>query len=505
MGSNVATVVDYSTDMPLVDIFKSSRPWISGTGDEWEDGKPLDLDENGWVRSLKPEQIARTLMLTMGGHPGGEFTVLYDGEGELMYDNMLNPLDRERSRPGRHLIQLKKNALIIFEIYKTNPRNPIRNIRVLPPGGSCEDDDAQWCDKSHPCGTGRCLPFEQTYEERIFHPKFLQSMSRYAVLRFMDWMGTNSSQIRTWEERPKMTDARWATHGVPIEVVMALAKRLRAEPWINIPHLADDDYVARLAAQVRDTLPEEFRVWVEYSNEVWNAQFAQHDEVAQCPAAKRHDDPYPALLACQAERSDAIFRTWRQAFGESASRVVRVLGTQAAVPWASETVLSYANLHERIDVLAIAPYFGLVANHENQEEISRLSLDELLERTEKEVLPGAIHHMQSQAEVAKRFGVALVTYEGGQHFSAVMGVENNEAVNALYDALNRHPRMKDFYLRYLTAWREAGGQLFVNYTNCAPISKWGRWGLVEYLGQPHEEAPKLEAVMQFIDQNPRWW
>jgi len=498
-------VLDHDTDLPFVDLFKSSRPWISGTEEEWDNGRPLDLDENGWVRSLKPGQMARTLMLTMGGHPGGEFTVLYDGEGEMVYDNTLNPMIENRSRFGRHLIRVKKNALIILEILKTSPRNPIRNIRVFPPGGSCEEDDAQWCDDSHPCSKGRCLPFEQTYEERIFHPKFLQTMSQYAVLRFMDWMVTNDSQIRTWAERPKMTDARWSIRGVPVEVMMSLAMRLRTEPWVNIPHLADDDYVARFAALVRDTLPEEFRVWVEYSNEVWNAQFTQHDEVAKCPAGKRYDDRYQSLLVCQAERSDEIFRTWRKAFGKSASRVVRVLGTQAVVPWASETALSHRNLHERVDVLAIAPYFGLTATHENQQELARLSVDELMERTDKEVLPAAIQHMQSQAEVAKRFGVDLVAYEGGQHFSAVIGVENNEAIAALFDAINRHPRMKDFYLRYLAAWRDAGGQLFVHYNNCGVISKWGRWGLLEYIDQPREEAPKFDAVMQFIDQNPRWW
>jgi hypothetical protein len=113
--------------------------------------------------------------------------------------------------------------------------------------------------------------------------------------------------------------------------------------------------------------------------------------------------------------------------------------------------------------------------------------------------------MQNQAEVAQRYGLALVAYEGGQHFAAMRGAQNNEEINALFDAINRHPRMKDLYLRYLAGWREAGGQLFVNFTNCASYSKWGRWGLREYIDQPRAEAPKLDAVMQFIEQNPRWW
>ena len=502
IGSNIQTVVDYSVDIPFVDLFKSSRPWISGAGNKWNDGRSIDLDENGWVRSLKPNQVARTLMLNRGGHPGGEFIVLYDGEGQIDHDNELL---QNQSRAGRHMIHVKKNAALRFEISKTDPRNPIRNIRVFPPGGSCEEDDARWCDRSHPCPNGSCLPFEQTYQERIFHPKFLRAMGRYAVLRFMDWMRTNDSTIRTWSDRPKVTHATWGRRGVPIEVMVSLARRLRAEPWFNIPHLADDDYVARFASLVHDTLPEDFRVWVEYSNEVWNSMFDQHREVARCPAGKREEGKHRAALVCQAERTDAVFRIWRQVFGQSASRVVRVVGTQASVPWVSETLLTHRKLHERVDALAIAPYFGLIAKHETETEIARLSLDELLERTENELLPKAIKYMQDQAEVAQRFGLTLVAYEGGQHFAAVRGVENNEEINTLFDAINRHPRMKDLYLRYLAAWREAGGQLFVNFINCGSYTKWGRFGLREYVDQPREEAPKFDAVMQFIEQNPRWW
>jgi len=502
IGSNISAVADWSSDMPFVDLFKSSRQWISGSEREWDDQRSIDLDDNGWVRSLKPGQIARTLMLTEVRHPGGEFVVLYDGQGQLDHDNELL---QHRSQPGRDLIRVEPNHDVRLEISKTNPDDPIRNIRVLPAGGSCEVDDALWCDRSHPCPDGRCLPFEQTYEERIFHPKFLEATRRYAVLRFMDWMRTNDSTTRAWSERPKVTDASWSQKGVPIEVMMALAKRLRAEPWINIPHLADDDYVARFASLVRDTLPEDFRVWVEYSNEVWNGQFDQHRDVAQCPTGKSEKDQNKATLVCQAERSDAIFRSWRQVFGKSASRVVRVVGSQAVSPWVSETILTHRQLYERVDVLATAPYFGVIAQPDNEKEIAGLSLDDLLARAESKTLPEAIKPMKEQAELAQRYGLMLVAYEGGQHFASILGVENNEKINALFDAINRDPRMKGLYSRYLAAWREAGGQLFVHYNNCGSYSKWGRWGLKEYIDQPRADAPKYDAVMQFIEENPRWW
>ena len=502
IGSNLAGVVDYSTDMPFVDLFKSSRPWISGSDEKWDDGRPLDLDEYGWVRSLKPGQVARTLMLTKGGHPGGEFIVVYDGEGEIAH---ANELLQNQSRPGRQVIRVKKDGAVRFAISKTSPGNPIRNIRVFPPGGSCEEDDARWCDRSHPCPSGRCLAFEKTYPDRIFHPKFLQSTSHYSVLRFMDWMRTNDSTIRTWADRPKVTHATWNRRGVPVEVMMSLATRLRAEPWVNIPHLADDDYIRRFATLVRDTLPEEFRVWLEYSNEIWNSQFDQHEEVARCPEGKSEKGEFGAALVCQAERSDAIFKTWHQVFGGSASRVVRVVASQAANAWTSKKILMQGDLYQRVDALAIAPYFGVAVNRKDRAEYAEMSLDELLQRTEAELIPKAAKRMQEQAEMAARFGLTLVAYEGGQHFSAAAGVENDEKINTLFDGINRHPRMSDLYLRYLTAWREAGGKLFVHYNNCGAYMKWGRWGLREYVDEPRTEAPKLDGVMRFIEQNPRWW
>ena len=501
IGSNVATLVDHSVDMPLVDLFKSSRRWLSGSSEAWHDERALDVDENGWVRSLKPGQVARTLMLTQGGHPGGEFIVLYDGQGEIEY---LNELITDRSRPGRHVIRAKKDGAVVINIKKTRADDPVRNIRVLPPGGSCAKDDARWCDPSHPCPSGDCLPFEQTYKERIFHPKFLASMSRYAVLRFMDWMRTNDSTIRNWSERPKLSDATWSHRGVPIEVILSLSTRLRAEPWVNIPHLADDEYVRELASVVREQLPEDYRVWLEYSNEVWNGQFKQHRAVGSCASAKGENE-FKAAIICYSERADQVFRTWRAAFGDSADRVVRVVGSQAVDPWVSSNILKHAKLYERADALAIAPYFGFIARRKTEAELARLSVDELLSRTEREIIPKTLEFIKGQAEVAEEYGLDLVAYEGGQHYSAAEGVENNEKITALFDAINRHPRMKDLYLQYLKAWSRSGGRLFMHYNNVGAYTKWGRWGLKEYIDQPRADAPKYDGVMEFIERTPRWW
>ena len=38
-------------------------PWISGDENNWQNNEPLDFDGNGYVKSLKSEQIARSLFI----------------------------------------------------------------------------------------------------------------------------------------------------------------------------------------------------------------------------------------------------------------------------------------------------------------------------------------------------------------------------------------------------------------------------------------------------------
>jgi hypothetical protein len=39
--------------------------------------------------------------------------------------------------------------------------------------------------------------------------------------------------------------------------------------WINIPAMANDDYVLNAAKLIKDNLDESVNVYVEYSNELW--------------------------------------------------------------------------------------------------------------------------------------------------------------------------------------------------------------------------------------------
>jgi len=505
IGTNLTGIADWSEEWAFVDAFKASRDWISGSGSQWDDGRALDLDADGWVRSLQAGQLARTLVLPDGHYPAGRYTVLYDGAGTLTYSGG-GSLDAASSTPGRDVVVADGHSPIIVNITATTPGNYVRNIRFLMPGGVCSTDAFRYCDDASPCDTGSCATFETNYATQIFHPTFLSRIRGYRTLRFMDWMATNNSTVSS--QGPKVTDARWRGHGVPVEILLELANRIGADAWLNVPHLATDAYVTSLAAAVHDRLAPGRKAYIEYSNEVWNGIFSQGTYCEQQGVALGlASSPFEARLRFQSQRSAEIFEIFETIFpGAERQRLVRVLASQAANSWVSTTLLDHGAALQHTDALAIAPYFGAyLGGNDHVGAVSSMNVDDLFAELGNVALPTSLGWVTMQAAVATQRNVSLIAYEAGNHLAGFQGVENNTAVNALFDAANRDPRMRQLYTSYLDGWKANGGGLLVHFVNCDAPSKWGRWGALEYLEQPRSEAPKYDAVQTFIETNPAWW
>ena len=511
LGINSNFVIDWTPEWVFVDAFKSSRKWISGTtGGSWNDGRALDVDENGWIRSLQPDQVAHTLMFwsANGHYPSGQYTVMYDGEGTLQYGSGAR-YNAALSQPGRHVIDVDASrGGIQLTVSATNPANPIRNIRVIMPGGVCSNNPFQWCSDNNACSNGAtCESFVDNYSTQIFHPTFLDRIKRYRVYRFMNWMRTNDSPQRDWANRPKPTDAHWSTeNGVPVEVMVALANRLHADPWFSLPHQATDDYVRRFAEVVRDRLAPDLKVYIEHSNEVWNGIFGQSNYAEQRGLSLGlSTDPNRARAYYHSLRSVQIFDIFASVFGGN-ERLVRVMGSQSSSSWLSRQLLEYQNAYLKTDALAIAPYFGYYLGRASEEQrVEAMTVDELIAELRDVAIPGAIDAIRTQSGIAREFGVMLTAYEGGQHLVGVGSPANNLTINALFDAVNRDPRMASLYTLYLNGWRDNGGQMFVNYLGAGRYNRYGRWGSLEYQDQPAATAPKFRALMDFIQNNPQWW
>jgi hypothetical protein len=65
--------------------------------------------------------------------------------------------------------------------------------------------------------------------------------------------------------------------------------------------------------------------------------------------------------------------------------------------------------------------------------------------------------------------------------------------------------MGDLYRQHLDTWREEGGTFFVGYSFVGNWGSYGYWGALEYQDQAPEDAPKYQAYLDFIEDQPRWW
>jgi len=492
LGINLGGVTYYSTEIVFVDLFKHSQQFKSqAPGKSYGQGGPLDLTEDGWVRSLADNgQFADSIVLSQinDRYIGGEYTCLYEGDGEIKFAHGISVLQPQPSRINppyvwRIKIEVKPDQnLLSLRIVKTNAGNPVRNIRLILPG------------------------FEGTYEQQPFHPEFLARWAKFKVIRFMDWQRTNGSRQVNWPDRPTPNmQTQGIDIGVALEYMIELANILNADPWFCMPHLATDDYVRQFAQMAKEQLKPSLKVYIEYSNECWNSIFGQarycRDKGKELGLS---DNDYQAQLRFYSRRSVQIFRIWEEVFGGK-DHLVRVLAAQSANPWTSEQVMDFEDAYKYADVLGIAPYFGYeLGSPKTQNEVAKMSVDAVLDACHGLVKKGN-ETIARQAQLARQRGLRLVAYEGGQHLVGHGGAENNKQLEELFHAANRHPRMKQLYLEYLSGWRQNGGTMMAIFSSMGRYSKWGSWGLMEYHGQPAAEAPKYQAVIEFLEKNPRWW
>ena len=140
-----------------------------------------------------------------------------------------------------------------------------------------------------------------------------------------------------------------------------------------------------------------------------------------------------------AERSVEVFKIWEDVFG-GRERLVRVLGSQFVNAWLSEQILTWKNTYKNADVLAVAPYFG---NEFGDPKIaplsSRMTTDQLMKRLDDEIKTRNRDHIVKQAQLAGKYGLQLVAFEGGQHLVGYGGAENNNELTRLFCTANRDP------------------------------------------------------------------
>jgi hypothetical protein len=502
LGVNLNGVSYWSSGLPFLDHFKTASDWMpqnSKTGDKPQ-GIQLNLDENGWVKSLPKsgngnydsvQTLVNLISPTPGvkeNYPSGKYVVLSEGEGKLEY-GLDAKLDTSASKPGRDVINVTPSSQgISLSLTETDPKgtgNYLRNIRLVP--------EAE----------------EKNYQTQVFNPNFVNKLDNFSTLRFMDWMGTNNSKQSDWQNRPTVDSSTYTyfNKGVPVEVMVDLANRTGANPWFNMPHQASDEYIANFAKVVKEKLNPNLKAYVEYSNEVWNGAFGQH-QWAQDQGQKLGGD----WTNWHSRRTEQMGDIWDKAFGNDSNRVVTVLGVQNGNLQLTDQLMQKVKAYDpntTVDAIGIAPYLGIFVTPNKQDwtvgeseveswtKESDGGLNKVFDYLNKTQLPKELDNISKQSEQAKKYGLDLVGYEGGQHLTGLNGSENNQAITDLFIKANRDPRMGQLYKEYLEGWeKQSNDSELVAYSDIVTPTKWGSWGALEHVNQ--STSPKWEAIQDFI-------
>lgn len=393
LGTNLAPFSFLSTGKPFIDLMRARSYWASTSGGV-PDNQNVDVDNQGWVRSLQPNQAAYTIVMDINPRAPapqhvGDIVVLYEGEGQIDYVGDITNLQRGT---GRDTMTLTTPRLSL-SITSVNPGNYLRNIRVIAPGGTCIDSFT-WASDAGSC-PGVFTPHEQSYLTQPYHPSFLYELRPFKVLRFMDWMDTNRLLIVpdnqenplyvNYQDYPDMNNW-YAGAPVPLAMMTLLCNTIHADCYFDIPHSANDAFVTSFAQDAHAMLDPTLKMYIEYSNELWNYQFDQVNWVAGEGCRRLSSDPDGECLRpgdathCQAGanwdsyaqnclvtylplyqsvRSAEIMTIFENVIGQNYSqRLVRVMGNHVGtLPFVGNVLLG-GGRDQHIDVVANAPYFG---------------------------------------------------------------------------------------------------------------------------------------------------
>ncbi len=487
------------------------------------------LDAGGWLLHI-PDELTKVEAIILTDQPKeatslkGRYRVRYKGQGDVQLNGRVHNIRYSDSEirfnytPGEGLV-----GIVIRASDPNGTGDYIRDISVV------REDHIELYDVG-----------------AVFNPHWIRRIKNLRSVRFMDWMGTNGSTQSMWKDRADPHDYTYARRGVPVEVMVRLANEINADPWFNMPHLADTNYISNFAQYVRDHLDTPLKAYVEYSNELWNFSFTQ-TAWAAAQAEGRWGDAPDGWMQFAGMRAALMAKIWGDVYGTDAdARLMRVIAVhtdwpgleQAALqaPWWQDETESFAPVSV-FDAYAVTGYFGfdlgtddkaaMVLNWIKQSTVAAQDAAKakgLSGRTYKtyvtkhrydmavglakaDILTGSLKHLLTEAlpyqsQVATKNGLSLVMYEGGSHIVGIGEWVGDETLSAFFMHLNYTEEMADIYKVLLHGWRDAGGTLFNAFVDVGRPSKWGSWGALRHLD---DSNPRWDALSDYNTNTPAWW
>lgn len=491
IGTNLTSISDWTHERAFRNLMKNVRedfvPYFPTNGSIWSTDYPVNnwttsqmsFDANGYPSYL-PQNTSvgsvglRYVISTDQANllPNKRYVLLYDGVGTIEFPGVTIL----SNTTGRILFELSASSgTVSFNMSYSKQGDNVRNIRLLR-----QEDE-----------------FVDT-NTNVFSPEFLDRIAPFAGLRFMEWSNVNGSPIAQWSQRN--TTNRWTyfgAGGVPYEMIIKLANLTQKDVWINIPHLADDNFLTQMATLFRDQLDPKLKIYVEYSNELWNWTFSQ---------SSWNDKNKPSNLSygrAAAEKAKHALGVWTSVFGTQKSRMYRILGLQGGYTELSEDIMSELK-NEDWDLASTSFYYSL-----DHADVGALA-NPVLTATSlaADIITNSRNKWNREKPMMKRlfncaklYGKQIIGYEGGQHFVGVTGGVTYPYTEAMYDS-QTCPEMHGLYNDVLTDIRNLGCILAMNYSLAGnQRSIYGSWGALTDIGMTppfYVSAPKYQALLDNI-------
>jgi hypothetical protein len=369
-----------------------------------------------------------------------------------------------------------------------------------------------------------------------FDPVFINALTPFAYLRFMNWAGTNYSagyygdpghHLINWADRSLPSDAyqgmgttvRAGATGVSWEYVILLANETNKDVWINIPVSATGSsptdttsYIYKLALLLKNGnsftgnhgLNPGLHIYIEHSNEVWNSSFTQYtwnrlaavNEVSQGGSPLNNDGDTVQLdwaYRRHAKRLYEIAKIFEAVFG------IGSLNTTIRPVYAWWNLQEGASSTGAKTLAWMNTTYGPPSNYFYAMAQGSYFTDTLPSTTL--TIPDVLNNMLASSNAtaarvvqnkgtANLYGLKLFAYEGGpdNHGTTNIGIQ----IQA-----NRDPGMGPIVEHHIADnWFAQGGDMFGYFNLAGYYSRNGSYGSTE--DYRILSTPKYQALMDLL-------
>ncbi len=423
--------------------------------------------------------VNASISFNLDNYPDGDYGFSYTGAGTATFSGV-----GQLAAPATVANGVTTGTIVVnhetvstnnltMTVTNVNPSEPMDNLHIMMPG----------------YGNG-------TTPEPMFTPTFLQALEPFSDIRFMNWGMTNNSTLSNWSNRVSptalITDG---SGGVPYEDMIELCNEAQKDMWINVPALATPAFVQDLAQLIDADLDPNLNVYVEYSNETWNYDFAQFGQILTAAEANPlvTQTPNQSMMVAQqsAYEEVSIAKSFDQVFGAQSrgcGRSWRGRRPRRQSRAGNSSSSSRITGHRRSS--STRRPWPLTSGSPSSDDSSVLTMSQLFADINQYMTSDYMSLLQSDVAVAQQYGVQLVAYEGGQSLPG-NGLNSNLMLAAQSD-----PQMYNLYVTMMEDWQAVGGGLFNAYQLTGYGSQFGFWGMLPTVLAPGSQ--KFDALISML-------